>query len=486
MHTVCVHAGDSLPWALVTRRDDAQERLVLCPLMRAQEDGVGAITNFIGPNNDFYLRCDYFRLDKPCVIMAASDGAFDFFPTTIHFEQFLMYRLMQSNDLEDCAGRLKQYYFDVNTNDDSSTIAFKAFGFDDYAQIQRLANRRQLELAEKYALDDEALYSQETGPNYALDSARSALRGQLAQFMDALWEESPSLRAMAVTAAQENNATRMKQIEEECVEALTRQRKAQKHATQDLATAIRRSWLAIRVSRGMRSRIKMPFLMGLLSGKVSIQEEYRRRDAHRKALVSLSDELQSGLSLWYDDTAAMGMTLSATDRRILERANACYGMYTDHIRAIRDMMDRYNDLMNTLVRDEARISDIADAILREEAGKIEPICPCAAPGRRTRCSNPAHRGSRPWSGSRRDRYSCACIFRFRRTSRGTARRVASPSAQARGAIAPSDWRARRSARASPSPKAQERESPARPQLSFQGRPRRTADRNRDSSRSASD
>lgn len=167
--TLTIQAGDSLPYALVFDRE--RDTVYLKLLQKAQERSDGGMTNCICSDAPFFLSCTYVRLEKPCALICASDGCFDAFATPAHFERFLLHFIktgLQADDLDEASQLMKKYLMTGVTTDDSSSLAFKAFG--DINSVRFQMQSRVDWLKENMNLDDPEWYSETELPEDKLNT----------------------------------------------------------------------------------------------------------------------------------------------------------------------------------------------------------------------------------------------------------------------------------------------------------------------------
>ncbi len=140
-----ITAGDSRPY--IWTEDDG-----LCQIIADEERADGGMTNYISANNDFDIECTYRQFKKPCVIFGASDGCFDSgaFLSPMAFERLILESTMKSNNTEELSEFLTSFFIDYGRHDDSSTIAMKFFGFEDFEAFKKSAEKRLEELNELY------------------------------------------------------------------------------------------------------------------------------------------------------------------------------------------------------------------------------------------------------------------------------------------------------------------------------------------------
>ena len=249
VHLLSLQAGDSMLWGIeaVDSEVGCKRALALRQLQPSQELPNGGVTNYISTNSDFYIRCAYHCLKKPCGILVATDGCFDAFTTGINFEFFLMNKLKDAKDIQQAQEAIQEYYDSTITGDDSGSLALRFFGMDDYARIGEMANRRQIALKRMYHADEKDLYDKDDSLEYRLNEARKARQRAIFTFKDKLWDESASLRARAVDMAGEERfartfegATKMaRAAEEEARRAFDAER-------ENLVAFVRDNWLDLR------------------------------------------------------------------------------------------------------------------------------------------------------------------------------------------------------------------------------------------------
>lgn len=101
-------------------------------ISRDDEDASGAITNKFDAEEKKTVRLhrEVYELEKPCVLMAVSDGIFDPFSPDDNFgvENIFLETLMEAESVEAMACALSEKYDAIRGDD--ATVSFKAFGFD--------------------------------------------------------------------------------------------------------------------------------------------------------------------------------------------------------------------------------------------------------------------------------------------------------------------------------------------------------------------
>ncbi len=196
-----VQAGDSLAIALVPERNEEHQPVlafrVLLPPQERETDG--GLINCIDASHDFYLRCAYHVLPKPCLLMVTSDGCFDAFPSMLHFEYFLMDQLgkEKSGELASTMERIRQYYAADPSNDDSSTMAICGFGPEAADFVPQMAHRRLKQLEKAYGKllsNPEAFMREEAEVEEANRRINLEELAVLGKYTDVFWEKAEWLR----------------------------------------------------------------------------------------------------------------------------------------------------------------------------------------------------------------------------------------------------------------------------------------------------
>lgn len=130
-----VWAGDSRLYALMPSG--------LKLLSVDDEDDSGAITNlFYAGNQKIHLNYLRHEIQKPCILMAVSDGIFDPFDPHDHLgvEHTLLSAISESNTEQELADKLHSFYDSVHGDD--ATIAFVALGFADFEGMKNALKER--------------------------------------------------------------------------------------------------------------------------------------------------------------------------------------------------------------------------------------------------------------------------------------------------------------------------------------------------------
>lgn len=126
----------------------------LCQLLKDQEGADGGMTNYIkaNENGDFDIRCDYFEFNKPCILFNASDGCFDSssFLSQMAYEILILQSIKDSDDIQQVKDKITEYFFENGKHDDSSTMAVKIFGYNDYESLKIDAIDRLNQIDDEY------------------------------------------------------------------------------------------------------------------------------------------------------------------------------------------------------------------------------------------------------------------------------------------------------------------------------------------------
>lgn len=146
VEAIYLTAGDSRPYVWC-------EADGLSQVLADQEGKDGVMTNCIRANGDFDIKCDYNCFKKPFVLFNASDGCFDsvrFATSQLAFEKLIIDSTLASEDIEGVSELLTEFFKENGRHDDSSTIAMRIFGYDDYASFKSACQRRAEVLKAEY------------------------------------------------------------------------------------------------------------------------------------------------------------------------------------------------------------------------------------------------------------------------------------------------------------------------------------------------
>lgn len=147
VEAIYLTAGDSRPYSW-------NETEGLCQARMDQEGKDGTMTNYIRANEDadFRIDCACASYSKPCILFSASDGCFDseYFISQMTFEKLLLDTIVAQPDTDSVGQELERVFDQYGRHDDSSTIALRAFGYENYQALQQNAQRRLDDLQEQY------------------------------------------------------------------------------------------------------------------------------------------------------------------------------------------------------------------------------------------------------------------------------------------------------------------------------------------------
>ena len=106
------------------------------------------LTNLICADGDFAIEAYGLTLPKPCVVLAATDGAFGYLPTPMEFELLLLNTLLAATTFDGWQKRLCGALTRLASDDCTLTVA--AFGFNTYAAMQAYFAPRRAVLQAQY------------------------------------------------------------------------------------------------------------------------------------------------------------------------------------------------------------------------------------------------------------------------------------------------------------------------------------------------
>jgi serine/threonine protein phosphatase PrpC len=133
-----IWAGDSRSYMMTQRRGLQQlsvdETTVVHDAMKNLKDD-SPLSNYINADSDFSLSSNIQDINLPAVLISASDGAFQYFRTPMHFEYILLQTLAQSDSMDEWQSLLHVSFKDVAADDVSLSLV--ALGFNDFRQMKR-------------------------------------------------------------------------------------------------------------------------------------------------------------------------------------------------------------------------------------------------------------------------------------------------------------------------------------------------------------
>ena len=108
----------------------------------------GRMSNVIHADGDFRINSEALILDKPIMIIASTDGAFDYFSSPMEFEYVILSTLLESDSAEKWEARLSEAISPI-TGDDFSLCA-ALFGFTSFGDCKKYYRERFDYLTNKY------------------------------------------------------------------------------------------------------------------------------------------------------------------------------------------------------------------------------------------------------------------------------------------------------------------------------------------------
>lgn len=149
VQATCLWAGDSRCYLLssdglkqLTEDDldglDAMENL--------SADGI--LTNVISASKDYTIHIKTVRIDKPCILFAATDGCFGYLSTPMEFEYLLLNTLREASSVSDWEACISKE-LEVIAGDDFSLVGC-SIGFKNYKSLKECLAQRRKTLFDKY------------------------------------------------------------------------------------------------------------------------------------------------------------------------------------------------------------------------------------------------------------------------------------------------------------------------------------------------
>ncbi|NLI21278.1 MAG: hypothetical protein GX418_07015 [Clostridiales bacterium] len=102
------------------------------------------LSNMVNADGDFVIDTFGLTLDKPCVVITATDGAFGYLPTPMEFELLLLSTLQAARDLESWQSRLQKALGGLASDD--CTLALVCYGVDRFETLQACFAKRRAAL----------------------------------------------------------------------------------------------------------------------------------------------------------------------------------------------------------------------------------------------------------------------------------------------------------------------------------------------------
>lgn len=144
-----VNAGDSRGYLLTTAglfqlsEDDCDQP---DPFENLYHEGT--INNLINGDKSFVLKQKTYRIPRPCILLCATDGCFDYISTPMEFEGALLGTLMES----DCIARWEENLQTLigSVAGDDHTLCLTSFGFASFEELQKAFRNRYQMLEKEY------------------------------------------------------------------------------------------------------------------------------------------------------------------------------------------------------------------------------------------------------------------------------------------------------------------------------------------------
>ena len=106
------------------------------------------LSNMICAGEEFYISARKMRCAVPCVMVAATDGAFAYLPTPMEFEWLLLSTLCAAKNMESWKRKLSNEI--KKTTSDDSTLLLAVYGYDSFEHLQQSMEERRLFLQKNY------------------------------------------------------------------------------------------------------------------------------------------------------------------------------------------------------------------------------------------------------------------------------------------------------------------------------------------------
>lgn len=400
VHMISIQAGDSLAAVLVpVENEEGRPMLAMRRLLPAQERASdGGLTNCVGTNHDFYFRCGYHRVKKPCVILTCSDGCFDAFPSERWFEHFVMSQLgnREHGSLRDAMESMRTYFATpvsegtgpvpiyVST-DDSSTMAVAAFGFDHYMRLCKMAERRVEDLDERYCMAggqaDLTLSSEEEARIEENRVNRNREKTpRLRPYAERCWHGSEWLRRRGMERLDE--PANQARVEAEVNAELSRNDEAARECTareNELKDLVKRYWLTLR-ERPERPDNPRKFRRGgedpaeRLSRLQQEAHEAERKTGDLRGQISRYAEQLADCAMSYTLPEGDGARIGACHAEGMKRINQCVRQLQEAgyaleqcVKSAADVRREYDEVSRKILLEDApAINAVFEKMLRDE------------------------------------------------------------------------------------------------------------------------
>lgn len=131
------NAGDSRVYVFtpqkcqILTKDDLEDNLDALENLRLE----GNISNCISADSNFFITQKNYTIEKPALILVATDGVFHYFETPMHFEYFFLQTLINTQSDEKSWESILLTTLIQYSSDDIS-FAISAVGFKDFFHLQ--------------------------------------------------------------------------------------------------------------------------------------------------------------------------------------------------------------------------------------------------------------------------------------------------------------------------------------------------------------
>lgn len=139
----------------------------------------GVMTNLINLSGNFKISCKYVRIKKPCLIFSTSDGCYSCMTSPLDFEYYFFNQFASASSYSDAQEKLKDLYVE-NSEDDTNTVAMKAFGFESFDELKVSIKDRLTMLNKTYEAQLPGIFTINFDVN--IDALNKKIRNQLIDF----------------------------------------------------------------------------------------------------------------------------------------------------------------------------------------------------------------------------------------------------------------------------------------------------------------
>lgn len=108
----------------------------------------GSLTNLICAEKAFKLNCHTIQLKPPFIIIAATDGCYDYVSTPMEFEGMILHTMLESANVAQWEDNLQKLI--ASYAGDDHTLCLASFGYGSFENIQRSFAPRYEDIRKKY------------------------------------------------------------------------------------------------------------------------------------------------------------------------------------------------------------------------------------------------------------------------------------------------------------------------------------------------